>query len=234
MSIADRLQSVRAQTRAAALRCGRHPDAVRLLAVSKTFAADAVREAAAAGQREFGENYVDEALAKIAALGDVALCWHFIGPIQSNKTRAIATHFDWVHSVDRLKTAQRLSAQRDPGLPPLQLLVQVNISGEASKSGCPPEQALALCLAVEALPQLELRGLMGIPAPRAAGADPQLAFRQLRLLADTIRPQLRHAQRFTELSAGMSDDMAEAIAEGSTMVRIGSAIFGARTPPAGG
>jgi pyridoxal phosphate enzyme (YggS family) len=233
-----KLAQVRERISAAARAASRDPGEVVLLAVSKTFPAAAVIEAAAAGQTRFGENYVQEALDKIAAVHAQAsrlhLEWHFIGPIQSNKTRAIAEHFDWVQSVDRLKIAQRLSEQRPPALPPLNVLVQVNISAETSKSGVAPEQAAELVRAVAALPRLRLRGLMAIPAP-TPGADAQRrACAQLRALFEQLRTQLRRdlqpdaAAAFDTLSMGMSDDLEAAIAEGSTMVRIGTAIFGTR------
>lgn len=208
--------------------CGRDPAHVRLLAVSKGQPAAAVAEAHAAGQRDFGENYVQEALDKIAALGALGALdarWHFIGPLQSNKTARVAEHFAWVHSVDRLKLAERLSAQRPPELPPLNICVQVNISGEASKSGCTPDEAPALCQAVAALPRLRLRGLMAIPAPAAPGGDARAPFRALRQLLESLRAQ---GLILDTLSAGMSDDFAAAIAEGATLVRIGTGIFGAR------
>jgi len=180
---------------------------------------------ARAGQRAYGESYLQEALGKIAALKDLDLEWHFIGPIQSNKTRDIATHFSWAHGVDRLKIAERLSAQRPAGLAPLNVCVQVNVSGEDSKSGCEPAEATALCLAVSTLPQLKLRGLMTIPAPAAAGEDPRAAFARLRELFEELR---RGGLELDTLSAGMSDDLEAAIFEGSTLVRVGSAIFGHR------
>ncbi|MFT4046450.1 MAG: YggS family pyridoxal phosphate-dependent enzyme [Solimonas sp.] len=222
------LAAVRHRIRTACLVAARAPDAVRLLAISKTCSADAIRRAHAAGQSAFGENYLQEALDKRAALDDLpasSVEWHFTGPIQSNKTRAIAEHFDWVHGVDHLKVAQRLSGQRPASLPPLQVCVQVNISGEASKSGCAPDEALPLCRAVAALPNLKLRGLMAIPAPLADGANARAPFRALRELFEALR---RDGFELDTLSAGMSDDLEAAIAEGSTLVRIGSAIFGAR------
>jgi pyridoxal phosphate enzyme (YggS family) len=224
--IAQQLDAVRGRIQRACAGAGRAAADVRLLAVSKTFGADAVRAAAAAGQRDFGENYLQEALAKQSALGDLDLVWHFLGPLQSNKTRAVAEHFHWAHSVDRLKIAQRLSEQRAETLPPLQVCVQVNISGEASKSGCVPADAPALCRAIAALPRLQLRGLMAIPAPaRPGGGDLRAPYRALRALQDSmidIKPAL------DTLSAGMSADLEAAIAEGATMVRIGTAIFGER------
>lgn len=223
--IESNLAAVRARIAAACRTAGRAADTVQLLAVSKTFGADAVRAAHAAGQSAFGENYVQEALDKRAQLSDLALVWHYIGPIQSNKTRAIAESFDWVHGIDREKIALRLSEQRPPSLPPLQVCVQVNISGEASKSGCAPADAPALCRAVAALPRLRLRGLMAIPAPAADGSDPHAPFRALHALYASLQ---REGLELDTLSAGMSDDLEAAIAEGSTLVRIGTAIFGSR------
>lgn len=222
MNVGEHLAAVRARIAAACRAAGRDPAQVRLLAVSKTFGAQAVAAAHAAGQSEFGESYVQEALPKIAALPRAGLTWHFIGPVQSNKTREIAGAFDWVHGVDRLKIAQRLSGQRPAGLPPLQVCVQLNISGEASKSGAAPEQAAELCRAVAALPNLKLRGLMAIPAP---GPDARAAFARLRERFDAL---CRAGLALDTLSAGMSDDLEAAIAEGSTLVRIGTAIFGNR------
>jgi len=230
-SLSDALQSVHDRIGAACADAGRSPAEVVLLAVSKTQPARAVREAAAAGQRDFGENYVQEALDKIAALADLrqGLCWHLIGPLQSNKTRAVAEAFDWVHSVDRLKIAQRLSEQRPAGLPPLNVCLQVNISGEASKSGAPPAEVPALARAVAALPNLRLRGLMSIPEP-ADGREAQRApHRTLRALWQQLRDQ---GLALDTLSMGMSADLEAAITEGSTMVRVGTAIFGERVRPA--
>lgn len=221
-TIACNLQAVRAAMAAAADSAGRTAGEVELLAVSKTFPAAALREAYLAGQRCFAESYLQEALGKIADLHDLAVEWHFIGPIQSNKTRAIAENFAWVHSVDRLKIAERLSAQRPEHLPPLQLCLQVNISGEASKGGVPPCEVGALAEAVAKLPNLQLRGLMAIPAPADEVAEQRAGFAQLRELRDQISPRL------DTLSMGMSHDFAAAIAEGATIVRIGSAIFGSR------
>jgi len=218
--------------RKACARAGREPADVRLLAVSKGFGPAAVGAAAAAGHREFGENYAQEGAAKIAALaaaGRRDLVWHFIGPLQSNKTRLAAENFHWVQSVDRLKIAERLSAQRPPSLPPLNVCVQVNISGEASKSGCAPAEAAALCAALARLPRLRLRGLMAIPAP-ASGEAVRPAFRALRELYEDIRGRgLVPAAEFDTLSMGMSADFEIAIEEGATLVRIGSAIFGPRS-----
>lgn len=226
MSFAENLASLQARITTACATAGRAPESVRLLAVSKTMPVERLREAIAAGQRAFGENYVQEALEKIAALGGQALEWHHIGLIQSNKTAEIAAHFDWAHGVDRLKIAQRLSDQRPAGQPPLQVCVQVNISGEASKSGCAPGEALALCQSVAALPGLRLRGLMALPAPAAASADPRAPFRQLRALFEQARAD---GLALDTLSMGMSDDFEAAIAEGATLIRVGSALFGART-----
>ena len=229
----DNLQGVRRRIRSAVEEAQRGVDAVELIAVTKTFSADAVVEAVDAGQAAFGENYVQEAVAKIAAVDALLaarpdalpIVWHFIGPIQSNKTRAIATHFDWVHSVDRLKIAERLSAQREPGLAPLNVLLEVNVDGEASKSGLDPEAVGAVARAVAALPRLRFRGLMTVPAPRDDRAGQRAAFAQLRRLAESLRTD---GLACDHLSMGMSADLEAAIAEGATMVRVGSAIFGAR------
>ena len=233
VSIADNLQAVGARVAAAARAAGRSPAAVALLAVSKTWPAAAVAEAAAAGQHAFGENYVQEGVDKVAALaaaGHATLDWHFIGPLQSNKTRLVAEHFAWVHSIDRLKIAERLSAQRPAHLPPLQVCVQVNVSGEASKSGCAPADVPVLAQAVAALPRLALRGLMCVPEPTDDVARQRAAFRALaRLQAALVADGLP----LDTLSMGMSHDLEAAIAEGATIVRIGTAIFGARSYPAG-
>ena len=221
-TIAKNIAKVRTRIREAAQACGRDPESVGLLAVSKTKPAAAVREAHACGQRDFGENYLQEALNKQAELSDLALTWHFIGPIQSNKTRPIAEHFAWVHSVDRLKIAQRLSEQRPAHLPPLNICLQVNVSGEASKSGCAPEELAPLALAVSQLPNLRLRGLMTIPEPTRDVAQQHAACARLRQLRDDLNLEL------DVLSMGMSDDLEAAIAEGATWVRIGTALFGAR------
>lgn len=221
-TIPDNIAKVRARIREAAQACNRNPQDVQLLAVSKTKPAAALREAFACGQRDFGENYLQEALAKQAELGDLDLVWHFIGPIQSNKTKPLAEHFAWVHSVDRLKIAERLSAQRPAQLPPLNVCLQVNVSGEASKSGCSPDELPALAAAVAALPNLRLRGLMAIPEPTPDVSAQQTAFARLRQLQNSLPLPL------DSLSMGMSDDLEAAIAEGATWVRIGSALFGAR------
>lgn len=221
-TIADHLFTLAERIRSAAEAAGREPSSVQLLAVSKTKPAAAVREAYAAGVRHVGENYLQEALGKQADLTDLPLTWHFIGPIQSNKTRAIAEHFDWVHSVDRLKIAQRLSEQRPHGLAPLNLCVQVNVSGEASKSGCTPEELPALAKAIAELPNVTLRGLMAIPEPTDARAAQDAAFAQVRDLQASLNLGL------DTLSMGMSHDLESAIAQGATWVRIGTALFGAR------
>lgn len=224
-AIADNLQAVQARIREAAKLAGRSPESVRLLAVSKTWPLSSVLAAAGAGQQAFGENYVQEGLEKVAATAGQNLEWHFIGPLQSNKSRPVAEHFDWVHTIDRLKIAERLSAQRPSHLPPLQVCVQVNVSGELSKSGCAPEEALALCQAVAALPALQLRGLMAIPEPTDEMAAQRAPFRQLRDIFETIRAA---GLPLDTLSMGMSHDLEAAVAEGATIVRIGTAIFGER------
>ncbi|MDP3672596.1 MAG: YggS family pyridoxal phosphate-dependent enzyme [Telluria sp.] len=228
-TIAHNLQAVDASIVAAAKAAGRPRDAVQLLAVSKTFPAEAVLEAVAAGQRAFGENYLQEALDKIDALARAlpgqALEWHFIGPIQSNKTRPIAASFDWVHTVDRLKVAQRLSEQRPPQLGPLNICLQVNISGEASKSGVASAELDELARQVAQLPNLRLRGLMAIPQPQTDFALQRAAFAGLRALFERLRAD---GIALDTLSMGMSADMVAAIAEGATIVRVGSAIFGSR------
>ncbi|HET9462681.1 MAG TPA: YggS family pyridoxal phosphate-dependent enzyme [Thiobacillus sp.] len=220
------MRGVRARIARAAAEAGRDVATVRLLAVSKTFDAAAVRAMAACGQREFGESYLQEALGKQAALSDLALLWHFIGPIQSNKTRAIAENFSWVHGVDRLKIAERLSAQRPPGLPPLRICIEVNVSGEASKGGVAASELPALADAVAKLPGLQLRGLMAIPAPTPDVATQRAAFRQVREAYDAL---IACGHALDTLSMGMSADLDAAILEGATIVRIGSALFGERT-----
>jgi pyridoxal phosphate enzyme (YggS family) len=224
----QRYQAVRERITQAALQAGRKPASVQLLAVSKTFAADQVREVAASGQRDFGENYVQEGVDKIAALKDVpGLVWHCIGPLQSNKTRPVAEHFDWVHSVDRLKIAQRLSEQRPAGLPPLNICLQVNIDGGPTKAGVSPSEALSLAQAVSALPSVVLRGLMTIPDP-VEGFDAQVAVHlQAKHLFDELQAALALPQ-FDTLSMGMSADLEAAVKAGSTLVRVGTAVFGAR------
>jgi PLP dependent protein len=228
-SIEENLQQVRQRITRACHDAGRPEQSVTLLAVTKTFGATQVRRAHAAGQRDFGENYVQEALAKIDALDDLRaqLCWHLIGPLQSNKTRVVAERFDWVHSVDRLKIAQRLAEQRPAGLPPLQLCLQVNISGEASKSGLLPGEVAAVAQAVAELPaeRVRLRGLMAIPEPAQDFESQRVPHRALlELLAALNQAGLV----LDTLSMGMSADLEAAVAEGATIVRIGTAIFGAR------
>ena len=224
-TIASNLQAVRAAMMSAAVAAGRPAGDIGLLAVSKTFPADAIREAYQAGQTCFAENYVQEALEKIAVLHELPIEWHYIGPIQSNKTRPIAENFAWVHSVDRLKIAERLSAQRPEHLPPLQICLQVNISGEVSKSGVPPDDVCGLALDIAVLPNLRLRGLMAVPAPSEDVVIQRFYFAQLRELRDQLN---RQGLQLDTLSMGMSHDFAAAIAEGATMVRIGTAIFGTR------
>ena len=223
--LSGRLQNLVTRIARAASDAGRDPAGIRLLAVSKTWPAESVREAAAAGQQAFGENYVQEGVAKVEALADLNLEWHFIGPLQSNKTRPVANSFAWVHSIDRLKIAQRLSEQRDVFLPPLQVCIQVNVSGEASKSGVSPAELPELARAVAALPRLKLRGLMTIPEPTPDVALQRSRFAMLRQLMDELRAD---GLELDTLSMGMSDDLEAAIAEGSTMVRVGTAIFGSR------
>ncbi|MBE0619474.1 MAG: YggS family pyridoxal phosphate-dependent enzyme [Burkholderiales bacterium] len=224
-TIASNLQVVRARIAAAAQAAGRDPGDIALLAVSKTFAAGEVRAAHAAGQREFGENYVQEAMAKIVELSALPLIWHFIGPIQSNKTRAIAEHFDWVHTVAREKIAQRLAEARPVEKDPLDVCLQVNLGGEQSKSGVAPEAVRALAEAVRALPRLRLRGLMAIPEPGGDISLQRRRFAALRLLLEQL-----NAAGFglDTLSMGMSQDLEAAVMEGATIVRIGTAIFGER------
>ncbi len=226
-SIAANLQAVRARIAAACTAAGRPVDSVQLLAVSKTWPASSVCEAAAAGQRAFGENYVQEAIDKAGALAELGLDWHFIGPLQSNKTRPVAENFAWVHTVDRLKLAERLAAQRPADLPPLQVCLQANISGEASKSGCAPEQCIELATAVGKLPALRLRGLMTIPEPTTDLARQRRQFALLRQTLEAINGELGFG--LDTLSMGMSDDLEAAIMEGATIVRIGTAIFGQRS-----
>jgi hypothetical protein len=224
-AIASNLQAVKARIAEAVIAAGRRPEEVELLAVSKTWPVDCVTEAARAGQRAFGENYVQEGVAKVLATVDLDLTWHFIGPLQSNKTRPVAEHFAWVHSLERIKIAERLSAQRPPALPALQVCVQVNVSGEASKSGCAPEEAPALCRAIAALPRLRLRGLMAIPEATDDDAAQRAAFGRLRSIYNRLRAA---GLPLDTLSMGMSHDLEAAVSEGATIVRIGTAIFGER------
>ncbi|MBI4192736.1 MAG: YggS family pyridoxal phosphate-dependent enzyme [Betaproteobacteria bacterium] len=224
-TISANLQAVKQRIATAALACGRNPADIGLIAVSKTFGADTVAAAHACGQHAFGENHVQEALGKIAALHHLPLQWHYIGPIQSNKTRPIAEHFDWVHSIDRVKIAARLSAARPAGLAPLQVCIQVNIGDESTKSGVAPGEALALGRAVGALPRLRLRGLMAIPPASGDHAQQRRHFARLRRLKDDL---VAAGVSLDTLSMGMSADLEAAIAEGATLVRVGTAIFGER------
>ena len=226
-TIANNLQLVRSRINAACSRLGRSTDSIRLLAVSKTFPAEAVREAFDAGQRCFGENYVQEAIDKIQVLDTLRgeIEWHLIGPLQSNKTRVVAEHFDWVQTVDRLKIAQRLSEQRPDHLPPLQVLVQVNTSGEDTKSGVDPTEALTLAQQVAALPRLTLRGVMALPAPTPDPQAQAAALAQVRVVFDQLKAA---GLPIDTLSMGMSGDLEAAVEQGSTMVRVGTAIFGHR------
>lgn len=223
--ITANLQAVKERIATAAQAAGRRTGDVALLAVSKTFTAECVRSCAAAGQRAFGENYLQEALDKISVLQTLDLEWHFIGPIQSNKTRPIAENFHWVHSVDRDRVAQRLNDARSPSLPPLNVCMQVNVSGETSKSGVVPEELTALAQAIAALPRLQLRGLMAIPEPTP---DSTLRRQRFALLRELQLKLIALGHPLDTLSMGMSDDLEDAIAEGATLVRVGSAIFGMR------
>ncbi|QSA96152.1 YggS family pyridoxal phosphate-dependent enzyme [Methylococcus sp. EFPC2] len=227
-TLESRLAAVRQRITDAETRAGRPAGSVRLIAVSKTHPAEAIAEAYRLGQRDFGENYLQEALDKQAALDEPGIVWHFIGPIQSNKTRPIAEHFDWVHSVDRLKVAERLDAQRPADKPPLNICLQVNVSGEASKSGVDFAELPALAQSISGLPHLRLRGLMTIPAPTVDPAAQHAAFRALRQAMEDLA-----LDDLDTLSMGMSDDLEVAVAEGATLVRIGTAIFGARARPLG-
>ncbi len=227
-SIASGLQKVKARIEAVAKRTGRHPEDITLLAASKTNPPESLREAFAAGQTIFGENYLQEALVKIAALTDLAIEWHFIGPIQSNKTRRIAENFAWVHSIDRKKIADRLSKDRPESLPPLQVCLQVNVSGEDSKSGVAPEELADLAAYVIELPRLKLRGVMAIPELTKATALQRSQFRMLREAYDQLK---QAGYDLDTISMGMSEDLDVAIEEGATMVRVGTAIFGPRRYP---
>lgn len=222
--IADSLQAIQVKIHAALRSANRH-DTVQLLAVSKAQTADKLREAYLSGQRLFGENYVQEAISKQEQLTDLNIEWHFIGPIQSNKTSLIAQHFDWVHSVDRLKIAQRLSDARPSTLAPLNICIQINSSLEATKSGTDLAEAAALATAINQLPNLKLRGVMSIPAP-ASDYDKQRA--QFKIVADTFNRLKQQGFMLDTLSIGMSEDFVAAIHEGATIIRVGSAIFGAR------
>jgi len=227
-TIPTQLKAVQARIHAACQAAGRADDSVTLLAVSKTFPAEAVQAAFDAGQAAFGENYIQEAVQKITALRHLPIQWHCIGPIQSNKTRLVAEHFDWVHTVDRLKIAQRLSEQRPANLPPLQVCIQVNVDGGPTKSGVAPDEALALAQAVSKLPRLQLRGLMCIPEPAAEFVAECALLKRARGLFDALNSE---GLGLDTLSMGMSADLEAAITSGSTMVRVGSAIFGARSYP---
>ncbi len=230
-TISANWQAVKARIAAAARAAGRAPESVALLAVSKTFGEDAVLQCHAAGQRAFGENYVQEALDKIAATGNAGiddLEWHMIGPIQSNKTRAIAEQFQWVHSVERARIAQRLNEARPPHVPPLNVCIQVNVSGEDSKSGMAPGAEIALAELIATLPRLKLRGLMAIPEPTP---DATLRRRRFAVLRTLLEKLVARGHALDTLSMGMSGDLEDAIAEGATMVRVGTAIFGARETP---
>ncbi|MBH1966493.1 MAG: YggS family pyridoxal phosphate-dependent enzyme [Comamonadaceae bacterium] len=224
-TIADKLHKVRERIAAASKQAGRPADSIALLAVSKTYGPEAVREAYAAGQQAFGENYIQEAVEKIAALRDLPLQWHCIGPIQSNKTRLVAENFDWVHTIDREKTAERLSAQRPDGMAPLQVCIQVNVDGGATKSGVAPDDALALARTVAALPRLRLRGIMCIPEPAPDFAIARAVHERARLVYEELQ---KAGLPLDTLSIGMSADLEAAISAGSTMVRVGTAIFGER------
>lgn len=225
-TISANLQAVLARIHAAARKSGRQPEDISLLAVSKTWPAYAVREAVVAGQRAFGENYVQEAMGKVAELSALGLEWHFIGPLQSNKTRLVAETFDWVHSVDRLKIAERLSEQRPDSRPPLQVCVQVNVSGEETKSGVALVAVPVLARQIALLPRLQLRGLMAIPAPMEDVSRQRQAFRRLREVFAGLKEE---GLPIDTLSMGMTHDLEVAIAEGSTLVRVGTAIFGERS-----
>ena len=231
-TIQEQLKAVQARIHTACQAAGRADDAVTLLAVSKTFPAEAVQAAYDAGQTAFGENYIQEAVQKITALRHLPLVWHCIGPIQSNKTRLVAEHFDWVHTVDRLKIAQRLSEQRPAHLPPLQVCIQVNVDGGASKSGVAPVDALQLARAVAQMPRLCLRGVMSIPDEVQGGAAQLAVHLRVRQVFDALRAQGGAGfEAFDTLSLGMTADLEAAVAAGSTMVRVGSGIFGARHYP---
>ncbi|HEV2112276.1 MAG TPA: YggS family pyridoxal phosphate-dependent enzyme [Gammaproteobacteria bacterium] len=224
-NVARNLAAVQARVEAAAGRAGRDPGEIRLLAVSKMQPAGVLAEAWEAGQRDFGENYLQEALPKLEALADRDVRWHFIGGLQSNKTRAVAERFDWVHTVDRESIARRLSEQRPAGLPPLHVCLQVNVSGEGSKGGVAPERLPELVDAVAGLQHITLRGLMAIPAPAHDSETQRAPFRRLRELMLALNAR---GHRMDTLSMGMSEDLEAAVMEGATVVRIGTAIFGAR------
>ncbi|HSC47724.1 MAG TPA: YggS family pyridoxal phosphate-dependent enzyme [Gammaproteobacteria bacterium] len=225
--VARNLAAVHARIAAAAASAGRDPASVRLVAVSKAQPAAAVAAARDAGQVDFGENYLQDALPKLAALAGRGLCWHFIGQLQSNKTRSVAEHFDWVHTLDRESIARRLSEQRPASFPPLEVCLQVNVSGEASKGGVAPGRLPALAAAVAALPRIRLRGLMAIPVAAKDGEAQRAPFRKLRQLLESLNVE---GHRLDTLSMGMSEDLEAAVMEGATLVRIGTAVFGPRRP----
>ena len=227
-NISDNIKQVSASLQQSAKQFHRSVDAIMLLAVSKGQNSAALREAWQAGLRDFGENYLQEALDKMAALADIDPCWHFIGPIQSNKTQDIAKHFSWVHSVERIKIARRLSQQRPEHLPPLNVCIQVNIDREASKSGVDPEHCLALAMAVNTLPRLRLRGIMLIPRQREQLDEQRQPYRQAARLLDNLKKSSAALSSLDTLSMGMSRDMTAAIAEGASIIRVGTAIFGPR------
>jgi PLP dependent protein len=224
-TIADNLQAVRARIARAAGAAGRRPEEIALVAVSKTFPDKLIAEAHAEGQRAFGENYVQEAVEKITRLGALPIEWHFIGPIQSNKTADVAAHFQWVHGIERERIARRLNAARPAGLPALEVCIQVNVSGESSKSGLAPGEEAALAEAISGMPRLRLRGLMAIPEPTPDAGLQRRRFARLREIKERL---VARGYALDTLSMGMSDDLEAAIAEGATMVRVGTAIFGKR------
>jgi pyridoxal phosphate enzyme (YggS family) len=226
-SIAENLHAVRMRIERAAADAGRSPSEVALLAVSKTFPASFVEAACAAGQTAFGESYAQEAVTKVTALARLNLDWHFIGPVQSNKTRSIAEHFSWVHSIERPKVAARLNDARPSHLPPLNVCIQINVSGETTKHGVPPGGERSLAEAIAELPRLRLRGLMTIPEPGADSGGQRTPYARLRELKESLAAR---GYALDTLSMGMSDDLEAAIAEGATIVRVGTAIFGSRTP----
>ncbi len=228
-NIPDNIKQVSTQLQQSAQQFHRSVDAIMLLAVSKGQNSQALRLAWRAGLSNFGENYLQEALKKMAALDDIDPCWHFIGPIQSNKTQDIAQHFSWVHSIERLKIARRLNQQRPEHLPPLNVCIQVNIDSEASKSGIDPEHCLELALAITELPRLKLRGLMVIPQQREQLESQRQPYHQAAKLLDSLKKSSAALTSLDTLSMGMSGDMSAAIAEGATIVRVGTAIFGPRT-----
>ena len=230
-TIADNINAVRQRVQQAALDSGRNPEDILILAVSKTKPVSAVQQAIACGVADFGENYLQDAMEKIVTLPDDTLRWHFIGPLQSNKTRAVAEHFQWVHSVDRLKIARRLAEQRPSTLPALNICLQVNIDAEPSKSGFAPQEVIAAALEVIALPGIRLRGLMAIPKETGDSQAQRVPFCALRELFDEINSKLDNRQKLDTLSMGMSGDLEAAIAEGAAIVRVGSDIFGARNQP---